>query len=101
MTWGVVLDVPAPVEVYDAMHAELLRRTGAVADGLLVHLARPTARGFEVLEVWESKADFERYQTEVVEPLMVELSDGRALPLGDVVEFEARGLVLPRGGIVR
>jgi hypothetical protein len=101
MTWGVVLDVPAPVEVYDAVHAELLRRTDALVDGLLVHLARETDRGFEVLEVWESRADFERYQVEVVEPVLAEFTGGRTLPAGDPVEFEARGLVLPRSGIIR
>lgn len=101
MTWGVAVDVPAPVELYDAVPAELLRRTDASVDGLLVHLARPTERGFEVLEVWEDGADFERYQAEVTTPVMAELSGGQPWPAGGITEFEARGLVLPRGGIFR
>ncbi|NEK60262.1 hypothetical protein GCU56_20610 [Geodermatophilus sabuli] len=99
MTWGVTVDVPAPVEVYDAVHAELLRRTGGAVEGLLVHLARPTAGGFQVVEVWESRAAFARYEAEVVAPVMAGV--GGPPPAGAPVatEFDVRGLVLPRGGV--
>ena len=56
--YGVITTVPAPVAMYDGMHAEMLkmqRRTGTSVDGLLVHVGRATPDGFEVLEVWESK----------------------------------------------
>src|SRR3954447_24819848 len=46
MTWGVITDVPAPMEMYDAVHAEVLHRAGTTVEGLLVHIARPTAEGF-------------------------------------------------------
>jgi len=53
--YGVVTTVPAPVEVYDRMHAELIKRAGTSVDdfGLLVHVGRATAEGFERFEVWE------------------------------------------------
>jgi hypothetical protein len=100
MTWGVTVDVAAPVELYDAIHAALLERTGGSVDGLLVHLARETGDGFQVIEVWESQAEYDRYVADALAPVLAELSGGRASP-GDMTErrFEVRGLVLPRAGI--
>jgi hypothetical protein len=63
---AVVLDVPAPVEMYDAIHAELLRHDVTSIDGLILHLGRSTAEGFQVVEVWESAEQYERYNHDVV-----------------------------------
>ena len=103
MTWGVTVDVPAPVEFYDAIHATLLERTSAQVDGLLVHVARATDDGFQVLEVWESREAYDRYLDAVVLPVLTELSDGRGSQDGGQVEtpFEVRGLVVPPAGIAR
>jgi hypothetical protein len=101
MSWGVVMDVAAPAQVYDAMHARLLDRTGGQAEGLLVHLARATDTGFQIVEVWESKDRFERYQAEFVGPLLAEMTGADASP-GEApaaTEFDVRGLVLPAAGI--
>ncbi len=96
MTWGLIMDVAAPAQVYDAVHARVLDRTGGTADGLLVHVARATDTGFQVVEVWESRGDFERYQAELVGPLLAELSADA--PAGEepiATEFDVRGLVVP------
>lgn len=100
MTWGVTVDVAAPVELYDALHAALLERTGAAVDGLLVHLARDTGGGFQVIEVWESQAVYDRYVADVLAPVLSELSGGRA-SREDQTErsFDVRGLVVPGAGI--
>ena len=68
--YGVITKVPAPVEMYDGMHAEMTKRAGTSLDGLLVHVGRATPDGFEVLEVWESKEDYDRANTDIVFPLM-------------------------------
>ena len=95
MTYGFVMDVPAPIEFYDALHAAVLHRVGDV-DGLLVHVARQTPGGFQVTEVWESKELCERYTAEVVNPTVAELSGGQPPPTApDMEEFEPRGLVVP------
>ena len=97
MTYGFVMDVPAPIQFYDVLHAELARRTsGDVVEGLLLHVARQTGAGFQIVEVWDSKELCDRYTAEVVNPAVEQLSGGRSLPMEpDVVEFEPRGLVLP------
>jgi hypothetical protein len=101
MTWGLIMDVAAPAQVYDAMHARVLDRTGGRADGLLVHLARATDTGFQVVEVWESKDHCERFEAEHVGPLLAELSGGDGPP-GEgrvATEFDVRGLVVPPAGV--
>jgi hypothetical protein len=58
--YGVITTVPAPVEMYDGMHAEMIRRAVPSIDGLLVHVGRSTTDGFQVLEVWEFREHFDR-----------------------------------------
>ena len=101
MSWGVITDVAAPPEVYDAVHARVLDRTGGRADGLLVHLARATDTGFQVVEVWESKNHCERFEAEHVGPVVAELSgaDGPAGGAPVATEFDVRGLVVPPAGV--
>ena len=103
--YGVITTVPAPVEVYDAMHAEMLkmkRAAGTAVDGLLVHVGRATSDGFEVLEVWESKEHFDRANADIVVPLARKLAgDQPAPPIEQATEaFEVHGLVIPRGDIL-
>jgi hypothetical protein len=96
MTYAFVTDVPAPIELYVALHTEILRRTVGDPEGLLVHLGRETAAGFQIIEIWETKELCERYDAEVVGPVVAHLTDGQAPPREpERVEFEPRGLVLP------
>ena len=101
MTLGVATDVSAPVEIYDAVHAAMLERTGTAGNGLLLHLARPTADGFQVIEVWESREEWERANREVVWPVVAEVLRGQTPPAQAVTEFEVRGLVVPAGSLAR
>ncbi len=95
--YGVLSRVPAPIQAYDASHAEIGRRSQGKADGLLVHVGRATGEGFEVLEVWESREHFERYTRDVIAPVMAELMPGAPPPaIGQgYEEFDVRGLVIP------
>jgi hypothetical protein len=105
MTWAVVEDVsPAAepydlVELYDTVHRLLLERTGGAFDGRLVHLAWPTADGLRVIEVWESREQYDRYGREVIGPLVAEVLAGRPHPPEVVTPFEVHGLVVPVGGV--
>jgi len=96
MTYGIVMDVPAPIEFYDRLHAELVHRITGDVEGLLLHLTRQTSTGFQVIEVWDSKELRDRYTDELVNPVIAELSGGQPPPMDPTVEeFEPRGLVLP------
>jgi hypothetical protein len=100
--YGVITTVPTTVEMYDGMHAEMIRRAGTSIDGLLVHVGRATTDGFEVLEVWESKEHYDRANTDIVFPLMRELAGDRPSPsIEQAIEaFDVHGLVIPRGNIL-
>ena len=100
MTHGIVMDVPAPIEFYDAVHAEVGRRSGGRADGLLLHIGRPTPGGFQLIEVWESKETCDRFFAEVVRPAFAAVFADHAPPAEPrVEEFEPRGLVVPSAAI--
>ncbi|WP_409328966.1 hypothetical protein [Trujillonella humicola] len=100
MTYAVTTDVPGlPAEVYDDVHRRMLERFGDSFDGLLVHLARQTTDGMQVIEVWRSREDYERAGREVVGPVMAEVLAGAAPPEEVITPFEVRGLVLPAAGV--
>jgi hypothetical protein len=100
--YGVITTVPAPVEMYDGMHRELVRRTEGRIDGLLVHIGRATDDGFEVLEIWESQEHCDRFNEDVVFPLMREPAGDQPAPAVEqaVTTFDVRGLVIPRGDVL-
>ena len=100
MTYAVTTDVPGlPAQVYDDVHRRMLERSGGAFDGLLVHLARQTADGMQVIEVWRSREDYERAGREVVGPVVAEVLAGAAHPEEVVTPFDVRGLVVPAGGV--
>ena len=100
--YGVITTVPAPVETYDRMHAELIKRAGPSVHGLLVHIGRATTDGFQIVQVWESKEHYDRANKDIVFPLMRELAGDQPPPsIEQATEaFDARGLVIPSGNIL-
>jgi hypothetical protein len=102
MAFGITTHVPAPIEMYDAVHAAILARAGTDVDGLIVHIGRTTEDGFEAIEVWESRDDYDRYNRELVVPLIAELAgaeDPSSMGSQQIEEFEVRGLVIPSGSL--
>jgi hypothetical protein len=99
MTYSYTAEIPAPIEMYDALHAAIRQEVGTSADGLLVHLGRATDDGFEVTEVWESKEHFDAFMSKVAGPIMMRLSGGQAPPAIPAEEFDLRGLVIQTGDI--
>ena len=91
--------MPGSVEFYDLIHAETLRRTQGNVEGLLVHIARGTPAGFEVIEVWTDRDSYVRADQELLEPIIVSLAGPSPSVVGSpaphVEEFTPRGLVLP------
>ena len=99
MTYGFAMDVAAPIEFYDALHAEIGRRSGGAAEGMLLHVGRATPSGFQVTEVWESKEQWDRFATEVVGPALAELTGGQVRE-PEVEGFEPRGLIVPAARVL-
>ena len=100
--YGVITTVPAPIEMYDGIHAEMVNRVGMSVNGLLVHIGRATTEGFQTLELWESKEHYDRANTDIVFPLIRELAGDQPLPsIEQATEiFDIRGLVVPGSNIL-
>ncbi len=103
MPYATCTTVEAPIALYAAIHAHVLDATGGAVDGLLVHLARPTATGFEVFEVWESREHCDDVSRNVLGPAFAaaaaETGTEGALPQPHVEEFTPSGLVIPRADL--
>jgi len=101
MTYGIITDIAAPIDMYDQMHRQLLSRVGSSVGGLLFHLARATPTGFQIIEVWSSKERLDHYNQHLVWPLLAELAGKSPTPAPSQTaqEFEVRGLVVPSAGI--
>jgi hypothetical protein len=66
--------------------------------GLLVHIARETADGFQVIEVWESKQQCDEFQDAVLAPIIAQVSGGQAPPREEVTEeFEVQNFFVGTG----
>ena len=66
-TWAFVSDVPISREQYDKLDEELGSQK---PDGLIVHAAGESGSGIRIIDVWESKQQFELFQSERLGPAM-------------------------------
>lgn len=92
--------VTAPIELYDKVHAAIKARVGDRDIGMLVHLTRESPGGFTVIEIWRSKADYDRAMSEILLPMMREMTgDQGPAAVPPVTEFDPRGLIIPAAGL--
>jgi len=57
-----VIDIPGgQLEQYDAVMSKLEEGGGRLGDGQTFHAAGPTDDGFTVIDVWNSREDFDRF----------------------------------------
>ena len=98
--YSFTITVPAPIEAYDALHHALIHVTGGEVDGMLLHLGRQTDTGYEVTEVWRSQEAFDRFATDILGPVLTDLSGGAAPPPIMAQPFELRGLLIPSEHLV-
>ena len=97
MTYGVVVKVPAPITAYEASHGEIMKATGGESPkGMIFHVARETDDGFEMVDVWESKQDYDKFGAEVVGPAVARAGIDVSGPQPQSVEFTPTGLMLGR-----
>jgi len=96
MAFCIVFDLPS-VELYDAAHAEFSQYpTGE----LLLHLARSTGDGVQVVEAWTSVEAYQEWMTDFGGPALGKLAAaGWELPEVTPTPFEAAGLIVPASGV--
>jgi hypothetical protein len=59
MSYAVVCDIPASWETYEPLGKAVVN---PVPSGLLLHVAGPTDEGYRVIDVWETREDWERFR---------------------------------------
>jgi hypothetical protein len=97
VTYALVFDIPGPPELYHALHAEFSKYP---TDGLLVHVARPTAQGIQVTEVWVSEEAQRSWMAANAGPAVGAVAAaGWTLPELVPVPFDPAGLLVPTAGI--
>jgi hypothetical protein len=87
MTIAQIIDMPgAGVREYEQAYA-LIHPNGKWPEGQLSHFGGPTPEGFRVIDVWDSREAFERFEREVLQ----------ALGFADIrrVEFPVHNFVQP------
>ena len=98
MTYAHVFDIPGPPELYDAMHAEFLKYP---TDGLLLHLARSTGDGVQVVEVWTSPEAFREWAGANMGPAIgAVVAAGWSVPEVVPAPFDPLGLIVPAADLV-
>jgi hypothetical protein len=65
--YALVRDVPATWEDYRQVAAALGERA---PEGLIVHVAGPTDEGFRMIDVWESREAWERFNSALLQPIV-------------------------------
>ena len=72
MAIGMMLDIPGGTkEQYDAVNQNAFGSTEGPSEpipGLIIHTAGPTASGWRIYDVWESKDAFEKFMNDVIMP---------------------------------
>ena len=96
--YGYTMHVPAPIEAYQAIHKAVMEVIGehGGGEGLVLHLAYATDRGFDLTEVWESKEQFNAFNQDVVPKALARAGVPLDGPEPETLEFEPAGVMTPR-----
>ena len=94
--YAITTHVEAPPEAYHAVHREVMGLVDAsgVGEGLVVHLAYATAQGFDVVDVWESRALAETFNAEVMPVAMQRAGVPTDGPAPEVDELDLLNLMI-------
>jgi hypothetical protein len=77
MPYAFIQDVPADEEIYGDVRAQL----GDVPPkGLVAHVAIKRERGLRYVDVWETRADWQRFREECLEPAVGKALASRGIP---------------------
>ena len=98
--YGVITTVPTPVEMYDGMHAEMIRRAGTSIDGLCTSGVQPPTAS----RCWKSGSPRSTTTAPTLTSSSPDAGIGGDRPSPSIEQaieaFDVHGLVIPRGNIL-
>jgi hypothetical protein len=87
MAVGITSEVEGmTAEIYDALNAEM-NFPQDVPDGLISHLAGPTDAGFRIVDVWESREQFDDFIENRLMPAVGNIEGGSDISPSPPQEF--------------
>ena len=84
--------------MYDAVNARLAAEQAGPPEGFVVHAAGFTGKGFRIIEIWDTREQFDRFLRERVMPIVAEVGGADARP-PEITAFELHGLVTRDEGL--
>ena len=79
MPVAMIVEIPeGDAEFYDAVMEALDWDNSEKPAGFISHLAGPSPNGWTVIDVWESKADFDNFAQSRLGPALAEAAGGEA-----------------------
>ena len=97
MTYAFTIDMPGSLELYRTAHAELRK---IPTDEMLLHLARPTDGGVQIVELWTSAEAFATWMaTSAGSAMNAVAAAGWTFPELTPEPFDPAGLIVPTAGI--
>jgi hypothetical protein len=84
MAWGFIMELPISPEQYDALDAEMPEDPA----GLILHTASRSDVGIRIIDIWESEADYRRFEREQLMPAMERLGGPAPTDAPRPQEFE-------------
>ena len=74
------MDIPVPREIAEAVSAAM-GAEGDPPDGLIAHVMTKTPDGVHVVDIWESREQFDKFSNEQLRPTMQKVLDERGISL--------------------
>ena len=81
-------------EQYDAVHSQIGVDDNP-PEGMIFHAAGPIEGGWGIIDFWESREHFDRFQSERLGPAIQELGDRAFQGRPDIKEFPVHNLTKP------
>ena len=81
-------------EQYEAVHGQIDADANP-PEGLIFHAAGPTDEGWGIIDFWESRGHFDRFQQDRLGPAIAELGDRAPQSPPDIKEFPVHHILKP------
>ena len=89
MAWGFIMELPMTQQEYDALDAAVGPED---PEGLILHTGSLTGSGIRIIDVWESKEAYERFEREQLMPAWASLGGDPPAGPPPRQEFEVHNL---------
>ena len=88
MAWGFIQDLPVSAEEYDRIDKAI----GSDPEGLIIHTASEKNGRIRVIDIWESKDAYKRFEGEQLMPAIQRLGSQAPAEPPPMEEFEVHNI---------